>query len=171
MDKIIKNERFRNAIDCLYAQKLIESDVDAASKIGISRSGFSRLLNDKKSVSVDTLRKMNDAFGGIFNLSYFRGESNFLLMKDATETKQKAVSPSTDEPTANIIELYASLIQDIEKIRQQVKQELAEVQALKHEYITARDDFRKAITLLHPSIQYNNPSDQPRMAAENTDKQ
>ena len=168
MDKIIKNERFRNAIDCLYAQKLIESDVDAASKIGISRSGFSRLLNDKKSVSVDTLRKMNDAFGGIFNMPYFRGESDFLLVED---TEQKAVSPSTDEPTANIIELYASLIQDIEKIRQQVKQELAEVQALKHEYITARDDFRKAITLLHPSIQYNNPSDQPRMAAENTDKQ
>ena len=35
MDKIIKNERFRNAIDCLYAQKLIESDVDAAKKIGV----------------------------------------------------------------------------------------------------------------------------------------
>jgi hypothetical protein len=106
---------------------------------------------------------MNDAFGGIFNMAYFRGESDFLLVEDA---KQKAVSPSTDEPTANIIELYASLIQDIEKIRQQVKQELAEVQALKHEYITARDDFRKAITLLHPALKYEMPNDQPRMAAE-----
>jgi transcriptional regulator with XRE-family HTH domain len=163
MDKIIKNERFRNAIDCLYAQKLIESDVDAASKIGISKSGFSRLLNDRKSVSDETLRKMNDAFGGIFNMAYFRGESDFLLVEDA---KQKAVSPSTDEPTANIIELYASLIQDIEKIRQQVKQELAEVQALKHEYIEARDDFRKAITLLHPALKYEIPNEQPRMAAE-----
>ena len=65
MDKIIKNERFRNAIDCLYGQKLIESDVDAAKKIGISKSGFSRLLNDRKGVSYETLRKMNDAFGGI----------------------------------------------------------------------------------------------------------
>jgi transcriptional regulator with XRE-family HTH domain len=168
MDKVIKNERFRNAIDCLYAQKLIESDVDAASKIGISKSGFSRLLNDRKSVSDETLRKMNDAFGGIFNMAYFRGESDFLLVEDA---KQKAVSPSTDEPTANIIELYASLIQDIERIRQQLKAELAEVQVIKQEYLTARDDFRKAITLLHPSIQYNNPNDQPRMAAENTEKQ
>lgn len=168
MDKIIKNERFRNAIDCLYAQKLIESDVDAASKIGISKSGFSRLLNDKKSVSVETLRKMNDAFGGIFNMAYFRGESDFLLVEDA---KQKAVSPSTDEPTANIIELYASLIQDIEKIRQQLKAELAEVQVIKHEYITARDDFRKAITLLHPALKYETPNEQPRMAAENTEKQ
>lgn len=168
MDKIIKNERFRNAIDCLYAQKLIESDVDAASKIGISKSGFSRLLNDRKSVSDETLRKMNDAFGGIFNMAYFRGESDFLLVEDA---KQKAVSPSTDEPTANIIELYASLIQDIERIRQQLKAELAEVQALKHEYLTARDDFRKAITLLHPALKYETPNEQPQMAAENTEKQ
>ena len=93
------------------------------------------------------------------------------LNKELEETKQKAVSPSTDEPTANIIELYASLIQDIEKIRQQVKQELAEVQALKHEYLTARDDFRKAITLLHPALKYETPNEQPRMAAENTEKQ
>lgn len=168
MDKIIKNERFRNAIDCLYAQKLIESDVDAASKIGISKSGFSRLLNDKKSVSVDTLRKMNDAFGGIFNMAYFRGESEHMLVEDVVNAKQKAVSPSTDEPTANIIELYASLIKDIEGIRQQLKQELAELQTMKQEYLTARDDFRKAIAALHPSIKYTNPSESTLMAAENT---
>lgn len=168
MDKIIKNERFRNAIDCLYAQKLIESDVDAASKIGISKSGFSRLLNDRKSVSVDTLRKMNDAFGGIFNMAYFRGESEHMLVEDVVNAKQKAVSPSTDEPTANIIELYASLIKDIEGIRQQLKEELAEVQAMKQEYLAAREDFRKAIAALHTSIKYTNPSESTLMAAENT---
>ena len=53
---------------------------------------------------------------------------------------------------------------------QQVKQELAEVQTLKHEYLTARDDFRKAITLLHPALKYEIPNGQPRMAAENTEK-
>ena len=51
-----------------------------------------------------------------------------------------------------------------------MKQELAEVQALKHEYLTARDDFRKAITLLHPALKYETPNEQPRMAAENTEK-
>jgi hypothetical protein len=51
-----------------------------------------------------------------------------------------------------------------------VKQELAEVQALKHEYITARDDFRKAVAALHPSIKYTNPSEPTLMAAEETKK-
>ena len=171
MNKKVKNECFRVAVDYLYSKNAIKADKELAEKIDVTPATLSRIRKDLSVVSDDTIRKMNEAFGGIFNLSYFRGESPYLLMKDAEETKQKAVSPSTDEPTANIIELYASLIQDIERIRQQVKQELAEVQALKHEYLTARDDFRKAITLLHPSVQYNNPNDQPRMAAENTEKQ
>ena len=168
----LSNGLFAHAIDWIYANTEVKDQKTLAALTKITETTISRILNDRvKKPSEDSILRLNDAFGGIFNLSYFRGESPYLLMKDAEETKQKAVSPSTDEPTANIIELYASLIQDIEKIRQQVKQELAEVQALKHEYITARDDFRKAITLLHPSIQYNNPDDQPRMAAENTDKQ
>jgi len=168
----LSNGLFAHAIDWIYANTEVKDQKTLAALTKITETTISRILNDRvKKPSEDSILRLNDAFGGIFNLSYFRGESPYLLMKDAEETKQKAVSPSTDEPTANIIELYASLIQDIEKIRQQVKQELAEVQALKHEYITARDDFRKAITLLHPSIQYNNPNEPPLMAAENTEKQ
>jgi transcriptional regulator with XRE-family HTH domain len=163
MGTILKNECFRVAVDYLRTQNVVKTDKELAKKIDITPAALSRIRKDLSTISDDTLYKMNDAFGGIFNMAYFRGESDFLLVEDA---KQKAVSPSTDEPTANIIELYASLIQDIEKIRQQVKQELAEVQALKHEYIEARDDFRKAITLLHPALKYEIPNEQPRMAAE-----
>jgi glucose-6-phosphate-specific signal transduction histidine kinase len=60
------------------------------------------------------------------------------------------------------------MIRGLDDLRQQLKQELAEVQAMKQEYLTARDDFRKAIAALHPSIKYVSPSDQPRMAAEDT---
>jgi transcriptional regulator with XRE-family HTH domain len=167
----LSNGLFAHAIDWIYANTEVKDQKTLAALTKISETTISRILNDRvKKPSEDSILRLNDAFGGIFNLSYFRGESPYLLMKDASGTKQKAVSPSTDEPTANIIELYASLIQDIERIRQQLKAELAEVQVIKQEYLTARDDFRKAITLLHPSIQYNNPNDQPRMAAENTEK-
>lgn len=168
----LSNGLFAHAIDWIYANTEVKDQKTLAALTKISETTISRILNDRvKKPSEDSILRLNDAFGGIFNLSYFRGESPYLLMKDAEETKQKAVSPSTDEPTANIIELYASLIQDIEKIRQQVKQELAEVQALKHEYLAARDDFRKAITLLHPALKYETPNEQPQMAAENTKKQ
>ena len=111
---------------------------------------------------------MNDAFDGIFNMAYFRGESEHMIVEDIADAKQKAVSTSTDEPTANILELYAQMIRGLDDLRQQLKQELAEVQAMKQEYLDARNDFRKAIAALHPSIKYTNPSEPTLMAAENT---
>lgn len=152
MDKIIKNERFRNAIDCLYVKKLIESDVDAAKKIGISKSGFSRLLNDRKSVSYETLRKMNDAFGGIFNMAYFRGESTILLVKDIKD----------DHPTtsaeSDILELYARMIRKLDDTRVELQKEIAEVRQLKNEL---------RLTLSHlQGTTYTIPDEAPRLAAE-----
>ena len=158
-----KNQRFIRAVDYLIGKKHVKDAKTLCEITGLSESTISNIRSEKKAVSLKSVCKLSDAFPGMFNPEYFQGVSECLLLEDA---KQEAVSPSTDEPTANIIELYASLIQDIEKIRQQVKQELAEVQALKHEYLTARDDFRKAITLLHPALKYETPNDQPRMAAE-----
>jgi hypothetical protein len=60
------------------------------------------------------------------------------------------------------------MIRGLDDLRQQLKDELAEVKAMKQEYLTARDDLHKAIAALHPSIKYVSPSDQPRMAAEDT---
>lgn len=168
MSKIFKNECFRVAVDYLRSINAIKTDKELAAKIDVTAATLSRIRNGLVTVSDDTLYKMNDAFGGIFNIAYFRGECEHLLIEDVVDAKQKAVSPSTDEPTANIIELYASLIKEIEGIRQQLKQELAEVQAMKQEYFTARDDFRKAVAALHPSIKYTNPSEPTLMAAENT---
>ena len=168
MDKKLKNERFRVAIDYLYSKNAISSDKELAGKIGITPASLSRLFNGKKNVSDDTIRKMNDAFDGIFNMAYFRGESEHMIVEDIADAKQKAVSTSTDEPTANILELYAQMIRGLDDLRQQLKQELAEVQAMKQEYLDARNDFRKAIAALHPSIKYTNPSEPTLMAAENT---
>jgi transcriptional regulator with XRE-family HTH domain len=162
-----KNQRFIRAVDYLIGKKHVKDAKTLCEITGLSESTISNIRSEKKAVSLKSVCKLSDAFPGMFNPEYFQGVSEYLLIEDA---KQEAVSPSTDEPTANIIELYASLIQDIEKIRQQVKQELAEVQALKHEYITARDDFRKAVAALHPSIKYTNPSEPTLMAAEETKK-
>jgi transcriptional regulator with XRE-family HTH domain len=162
-----KNQRFIRAVDYLIGKKHVKDAKTLCEITGLSESTISNIRSEKKAVSLKSVCKLSDAFPGMFNPEYFQGVSEYLLIEDA---KQEAVSPSTDEPTANIIELYASLIQDIEKIRQQVKQELAEVQALKHEYITARDDFRKAVAALHPSIKYTSPSEPTLMAAEETEK-
>lgn len=144
-----------------HNKKMLQKDI--AEKMGMTDVSFSRGMDRiKHKLDEDFIISFHQATGGVFSLDW--------LMKGTGDMfgKQNAASPSTDEPTVNIIELYASLIKNIEGIRQQLKKELAEVQQLKQEYLTARDDFRTAIAALHPSIKYTNPSEPSLMVAEKT---
>lgn len=89
IDKKLKNQLFKVAVDYIYQKHLADSQGELAKKIGISDSALSRIMNDKKFVGDDTLRKMNEAFGGIFNMAYFRGEDpHCMLMEDLFYYKQ-----------------------------------------------------------------------------------
>ena len=89
IDKKLKNQLFKVAVDYIYKEHLADSQGELAKKIGISDSAISRIMNDKKFVGDDTLRKMNEAFGGIFNMAYFRGEDpHCMLMEDLFYYKQ-----------------------------------------------------------------------------------
>jgi len=89
IDKKLKNQLFKVAVDYIYKEHLASGQGELAKKIGISDSALSRIMNDKKFVGDDTLRKMNEAFGGIFNMAYFRGEDpQCMLMEDLFYYKQ-----------------------------------------------------------------------------------
>lgn len=88
MNNKMKNEMFFVACDYLFREKLVTSQKDLAQKIGISESALSRLKNGTKGISDETLRKMNEAFGNIFNMAYFRGRSTKLLIEDANYYEQ-----------------------------------------------------------------------------------
>lgn len=78
----MKNNLFMVAVDHLFKEGLIDSQKSLAEKIGISEAALSRIKNGTKTVSDETLRKMNAAFDGIFNMAYFRAESTKLLIED-----------------------------------------------------------------------------------------
>ena len=82
MDKKMKNNLFMVAVDHLFKEGLVDSQKSLAEKIGISEAALSRIKNGSKTVSDETLRKMNAAFDGIFNMAYFRAESTKLLIED-----------------------------------------------------------------------------------------
>lgn len=89
MDKKLKNELFRVAVDYLFKEKKVESQKQLAEKIGITEQSLSRVMNGGRTVSDKTLRLMNEAFGGIFNMAYFRGEDpQCMLMEDLAYYKQ-----------------------------------------------------------------------------------
>ena len=89
MDKKLKNELFKVAVDYIFKEKKVGSQKELADRIGITEPSLSRIMNNKRFVSDDTLRKMNESFGGIFNMAYFRGEDpHCMLMEDLAYYKQ-----------------------------------------------------------------------------------
>ena len=89
MDKKLKNELFRVAVDYLFREKKVGSQKELAEKIGITEPSLSRVMNGGRTVSDKTIYKMNEAFGGIFNMAYFRGEDQLcMLMEDLIYYKQ-----------------------------------------------------------------------------------
>lgn len=97
MDKKMKNELFKVAIDYLFNKKKVISQKELALKIGITEPSLSRIMNGTRVVSDETLRKMNESFGGIFNMAYFRGEStNFLIEDEVHYQKHPEENPFRD---------------------------------------------------------------------------
>ena len=89
MGKKLKNELFRVAVDYLFKEKKVGSQKELAEKIGITEPSLSRVMNGGRTVSDKTIHKMNEAFGGIFNMAYFRGEDpHCMLLEDLIYYKQ-----------------------------------------------------------------------------------
>ena len=98
--KILKNQLFFKAVDYLIEKKYVESQKELSAKIGVSESTLSNLRNDRKLVSDKTIYKLMDAFPGIFNVAYFRGENIFMLVKDAMEAKVDAMQNQNENQSA-----------------------------------------------------------------------
>lgn len=84
----LSNELFVKALDWLYANNKVKDQKELAAVTGITETTISRIVNDKvKKPSEDTLRKLNNAFGGIFNMEYFRGKNIHMIADDALHAK------------------------------------------------------------------------------------
>lgn len=165
IDKNLKNELFKVAIDYIYREHLVGSQGELAEKIGISASALSRIMNDKKFVGDDTLRKMNEAFGGIFNMAYFRGEDpHCMLMEDLAYYKQhpeerlvfdkpQEVDPTSQQPA---IPDYVQKLFD-EAVRMSTRNELLERQCEKliGELRDSKDKNETFLSELRKSKEYN----------------
>jgi len=132
MDKKLKNELFRVAVDYLFNEKKVGSQKELAEKIGITEQSLSRVMNGGRTVSDKTLRLMNEAFGGIFNMAYFRGEDpHCMLMEDLAYYKQhpeerlvfakkenvsqsEPVQPSSQDTTLIMSKMFESMLKPIE---------------------------------------------------------
>jgi transcriptional regulator with XRE-family HTH domain len=148
MDKKLKNELFRVAVDYLFNEKKVGSQKELAEKIGITEPSLSRVMNGGRTVSDKTLHKMNEAFGGIFNMAYFRGEDpQCMLMEDLAYYKQhpeerlvfekkpqEPAQPLPDDNTFMMSKVYESFVRPIEAAHAQ------HVASLEHYIATLEKD-------------------------------
>lgn len=77
-----------------------------ARKAGINAANVTKIKTGKnKSVQYETMVKLNNAFGNVFNPEWMRGNSDVMLMADLTpvSTEHPCPTPQTTDPTTILI--------------------------------------------------------------------
>lgn len=141
---MVRNDCFRVALDYLYKNGLVVDQRELSEKIGVSETSISQIINNRvKKPSETTIRKLNEAFGNIFNPEYFRGHSIHLLMEDVAyyaqhpekdpssrqyvplDERMKAAEPAQEyhpipKWADSIIQIVSSQVRTIEDLRREV---------------------------------------------------
>ena len=152
----LKNEIFANVLDWLIQEKKVDDQKDLSVKTGISQNTVSRIMTGKVEPSDDTLRKLNAAFGNIFNMQYLRGESVVMLIDDVAYYKMHPEKNplnilNVEEPESSIDQ--SSLVNAALAAKDQVIAQMELRLSEKDKYIALLEhriaDLEAAATLIH----------------------
>lgn len=111
------NELFALAVEWLYDHNKVADQKELAQVTGITETTISRILNNKvKKPSDATVRKLLNAFPGLFNPNYFRGKSLYMLMSDVIEERIDA-----EEKKQNALDMD-ELLKKIKELEERIKE-------------------------------------------------
>ena len=165
----LKNEIFLAVLDWLHFNKNVRDQAHLAEIIGIDATSMSRIITGKNDPSEKTLRKLNEAFGNIFNMDYLRGKVPYpMLAADITPTNFTAdigtssTSIATKKSEKDIISLASDLIVQLEALRRQTNVELLLLRQARQSFDTATAEFQKL-------LQSSRHDYFPSLAAEDTE--
>ena len=173
----LKNEIFLHVLDWLHKNKNVRDQAHLAAIMGISTNSMSRIMTGKNAPSEKTLRKLNEAFGNIFNMNYLRGKDPYhMLVSDLAEDLYPAAyradlgSASTSiaqrEGEKDLIDLASHLIVELEALRRQTTAELAHLEQARQSFESATAELRKILATFS-----RQPRDYfPTIAAEDNEK-
>lgn len=134
-------EKFREMLNDIAATDGITKFNQLAEMTGINAVTFTRIKNNEiKSVSVETFNKLNKAFGDRYNLRWFQGDSPYMTVKEAIESKDK-LPVSQIMPDASQ-EIIASLKREMASKEESFRLQLAakeETIATKNAQLTDKD--------------------------------
>ena len=99
-------EIFLKMVYWLVDNTEMKNPTAVARKAGINEANVTKIKTGKnKSVQYETMVKLNNAFGNVFNPEWMRGESDVMLTADLTpvNTEQTYPTPQTTDPTTILI--------------------------------------------------------------------
>lgn len=173
----LKNEIFVHVLDWLHLNKKVRDQAHLAEIIGIDATSMSRIMTGKNAPSEKTLRKLNEAFGNIFNMNYLRGKDPYhMLVSDLAEdlhpttfradlgSASTSIAQRQDEK--DVIDLASHLIVELEALRRHTTAELAHLEQARQSFESATTELRTILAAFsHPTRDYF-----PTIAAEDDEK-
>lgn len=127
-----------------------------ARKAGINAANVTKIKTGKnKSVQYETMVKLNNAFGNVFNPEWMRGESDVMLMADLAPV-------STEQPCPQTTDLTAALLAAKDETIASLKRELS----AKDDIIAAKDGIIATKDKLISTLQRQNDDLRMQVASE-----
>ena len=140
-----RQKRLIEVYDHLRQHFGIHTKTGFAEAVKYGRTSMSAALNGKEKYLTDDLFENICEEYPVFNIDYLlTGEGELLNDKAVTQT-EKAANPTVVEQAANIIDLYAGLIKEIESLRTDLNAELAAVRQ-------EREEANRIVTMLHDCL-------------------
>jgi transcriptional regulator with XRE-family HTH domain len=130
------NTNFIAIYDWLRKHKGLKDRLSLSRATGISQNTITNIMNGKTSVSEITMKKLNDAYNGIFNMQFLRGaDREHMFSPDFKEP----ITPKENIPgwADNLIEIMSKQIAENEILHKQLTDALAQVNSLRAELATA----------------------------------
>ena len=139
----LKNEIFATVLDWLIREHYVIDQRDLAAKTGITTTTISRIMTGKVEPKDETLRKLNAAFGNMFNMQYLRGQSTTMLVADQGQANSlheddKTLYTTLPKWADTLIDIMSQQIKENEALNRELRQSISEVNEI-------RSDLQKLI--------------------------
>ena len=143
-----RKDRLNEVYEHLRNHFGIHTKTQFAAVLKITQPALSSAMNGIEAYLTDNLFKRICAeYQGVFNLDYLlTGNGQLLTIQEAKPSEtEKAANPTVVEQAANIIDLYAGLIKEIELLRADLNAELASARQ-------EREEAHHLVTMLHDCL-------------------
>lgn len=160
-----RKDRLNEVYEYVRSHFPVHTKNDFADKLKYHRTYISSAMHGNEKYLTDKLfTNICEAYPGVFNLDYLLNGTGDLLtpQEDVVASEIEQMPRQRNNNTnADLLELYAQRIRLVDDLRQSLKEELAEVRAIKEDMQTAVNDFRDATYRLTQALKSLNEQRPP----------